>query len=343
MSRVFGMGFPAVAKRRVYSGFPGGAAYNAALYSFFFPLMKSPLKGFLLSLVTVVMWGALPLIMQQVLTVMAPQTVVASRFFVAALILGVFLQRRHRLPAWRALSQPRYRRLLLVGVAGLVGNFWLFSSALLYLPAAASQVLAQLSPFFLLFAGVFFLKESLGRNQQIGAVILFGGILLFFNRELPALFNGGLGGTSLGILLSVAACLVWTCYGLAQKILLRDFSAQQILFVLYCGCALVSAPFAHWGELRLLDGYQWLCLLFCCLNTPIAYGAFAEALNHWEVSKVSTTITLVPLFTIAFAALGHRLQPQRFAAADVNLLAAVGAALVVAGAICSALQRRQKT
>ena len=203
-------------------------------------------------------------------------------------------------------------------------------------------MLAQLSPFFLLFAGVFFLKEPLGRNQRIGAAILFSGILLFFNRELPTLFAGGLGGKSLGILLSVAACLAWTCYGLAQKILLRDFSAQQILFVLYCGSALAAAPFATWSELQALDGYQWLCLLFCCLNTPIAYGAFAEALNYWEVSKVSTTITLVPLFTIAFAALGHWLQPQRFAAADVNLLAAVGAALVVSGAICSALQQRQK-
>lgn len=304
--------------------------------------MKSPLKGFLLSLVTAVMWGALPLIMQQVLTVMHPQTVVASRFLAAALILGIFLQRRHHLPSWRTLSQPRYRRLLLLGIVGLVGNFWLFSTALLYLPAAASQVLAQLSPFFLLFAGVFFLKEPLRRNQRIGAAILFSGILLFFNRELPTLFTGGLGGKSLGILLSVSACFVWACYGLAQKILLRDFSAQQILFVLYCGSALAAVPFAAWGELQTLDGYQWLCLLFCCLNTPIAYGAFAEALNYWEVSKVSTTITLVPLFTIVFAALGHWLQPQHFAAVDINLLAAIGAMLVVFGAICSALQQRQK-
>ena len=302
--------------------------------------MNASLKGPLLTLVTILMWASLPLILQQILPVISPRTVVACRFAAAALILGLFLRARKRLPDPRLLLQNRW--LILIGILGLVGNFWLFSTALLFLPAAASQVLAQLSPFFLLFAGVFFLKEPLGRNQRIGAAILFSGILLFFNRELPTLFAGGLGGKSLGILLSVAACLAWTCYGLAQKILLRDFSAQQILFVLYCGSALAAAPFATWSELQALDGYQWLCLLFCCLNTPIAYGAFAEALNYWEVSKVSTTITLVPLFTIAFAALGHWLQPQRFAAADVNLLAAVGAALVVSGAICSALQQRQK-
>jgi len=304
--------------------------------------MKSPLKGFLLSLVTAVMWGALPLIMQQVLTVMHPQTVVASRFLAAALILGIFLQRRHHLPSWRTLSQPRYRRLLLLGIVGLVGNFWLFSTALLYLPAAASQVLAQLSPFFLLFAGVFFLKEPLRRNQRIGAAILFSGILLFFNRELPTLFTGGLGGKSLGILLSVSACFVWACYGLAQKILLRDFSAQQILFVLYCGSALAAVPFAAWGELQTLDGYQWLCLLFCCLNTPIAYGAFAEALNYWEVSKVSTTITLVPLFTIVFAA-PCRFLPRRHPSPAVLTFFAANVSLLVQHASChSVLQNAHK-
>ena len=58
------------------------------------------------------------------------------------------------------------------------------------------------------------------------------------------------------------------------------------------------------------------------------------------MGKVSTTITLVPLFTIAFAALAHWLVPAKFAAPDLNLLAALGAALVVTGAICSVLNRR---
>ena len=147
-------------------------------------------------------------------------------------------------------------------------------------------------------------------------------------------------GQTLGIALSILGCVSWSAYGLVQKILLRRFSAAQVLFVFYCGCALFAAPFARWGELAALNGYQWLCLFYCCINTPIAYGAFAEALNHWEVGKVSTTITLVPLFTIAFAALGHLLLPQQFAAPDFNWLAACGAALVVIGAICAVVSRR---
>ena len=139
------------------------------------------------------------------------------------------------------------------------------------------------------------------------------GILLFFNRELPQIFAGGANHQMLGITLSLLGCFSWAAYGLVQKMLLRRLTAPQILFVFYC-----------------------------CINTPIAYGAFAEALNHWEVGKVSTTITLVPLFTIAFAALAHWLVPAKFAAPDLNLLAGFGAALVVCGAVISVLNRRMQ-
>ena len=300
--------------------------------------MNASLKGPLLTLVTILMWASLPLILQQILPVISPSTIVACRFAAAALILGLFLRARKRLPDPRLLLQNRW--LILIGILGLVGNFWLFSTSLIYLSAAASQVLAQISPFILLFAGIVVLKEPLRKNQIIGAAILMFGILLFFNRELPQIFAGGANHQMLGITLSLLGCFSWAAYGLVQKMLLRRLTAPQILFVFYCGCALFAAPFANWSELGNLNGYQWLCLFYCCINTPIAYGAFAEALNHWEVGKVSTTITLVPLFTIAFAALAHWLVPAKFAAPDLNLLAALGAALVVTGAICSVLNRR---
>ena len=57
---------------------------------------------------------------------------------------------------------------------------------------------------------------------------------------------------------------------------------------------------------------------------------------------MSTVITLVPLATIGFAQLGHRLAPERFAAPDLNGLALAGALLVVVGASVSVLARRQR-
>lgn len=293
-------------------------------------------RGLAMTLVTVLMWASLPLAMKQVLRVLDPQSLVALRFVVATLVLGWFLQQRGRLPDWRALLQGRRRWLFAIGMLGLAGNFFLFSKALIYLTPEASQVLAQLSPFILLFAGAVFFQEKLGAHQWWGALVLFAGLLLFFNRELPYLFAGE-NAALLGIVLSVCASLVWVSYGLVQKVLLRDFSAPQVLFVLYGGSALLTLPFAHWAMFAGLDGYQWLCLAYCCINTPIAYGAFAEALACWDVSKVSATITMVPLFTMVFTEVAFWLWPGVFAEPDLNALAYAGAAMVVAGALCSVL------
>lgn len=297
-------------------------------------------SGLLFSLLTVLLWGSLPLALQQAFKVLSPATVVAVRFLSATLILGLWLGARRRLPPVQLLLQPGTRRPLLFGMLGLVGNFWLYSASLLYLPAAAAQVLAQLSPFMLMAAGVLVLGERLAPAQKIGALLVFLGILLFFNRQLPALGRGG--PAALGIALGLAGAVVWAGYGLSQKILLRHCEAQPILLLFYAGCSLLALPCADWASLARLDGPAALALLYCCLNTPIAYGAFGEALRRWEVAKVSTVITLVPLATIGFAQLGHRLAPERFAAPDLNGLALAGALLVVVGASVSALARRQR-
>lgn len=286
-------------------------------------------RGLLMALVTVQMWALLPMAMKQVLQVLDPQTILACRFITATLVLGWFLQRRRHLPPWRQVWQrPRWFAL---GIVALAGNFWLFSEALRYLTPAAAQVLGQVSPFMLLFAGAVFFKERIVRQQWLGTLLLFVGIGLFFNKNW-----GALGSAQwLGIALNIGGSLVWVGYALAQKTLLKHFSAQQILLVFYAGCMVLTVPMADWGLLRDLGAWHWLCLAFCCANTPIAYGAFAEALSCWDVGKVSAVITLVPLFTIAYTEVAFWFAPALFAEPELNLLAYAGAAMVVAGALCS--------
>lgn len=284
-------------------------------------------RGFLLTMVTVLMWASLPLFMKEVLTVLDPPTLLACRFFVATLVIGWWLQRSGRLPNVAVLKISW--RWLLLGIAGLAGNFLLFSKALIYLTPAAAQVLGQLSPFILLFASVIFLKESLGWHQWLGVALLALGIALFFNREWGAFSRA----QWLGIVLSIGGSVVWVAYALAQKALQKVLSAQQVLVVFYGGAMLLTLPFADSALFAGMSGYHWGCLAFCCANTPIAYGAFAEALACWEVNKVSATLTLVPLFTIAFTEIAFALWPAQFAAPQLNWIAYLGAGLVVFAAL----------
>ncbi|TDQ59740.1 EamA domain-containing membrane protein RarD [Mesocricetibacter intestinalis] len=297
-------------------------------------MQQQPVLGALFALIAAMAWGSLPLALQQVLAVMNAQSIVWYRFAVASLALFLLLGSRKKLPELRQ-SGRTYGWLVIIGVVGLAGNFFLFNSSLNYVSPAVAQIFIHLSSFMMLLCGVVIFKEKLGRYQKIGLGILLLGLGLFFNDRFDSLF--GINRYSFGVMLSITAAMVWVGYGMAQKILLRSFSAQQILMMMYMGCALVFTPFVEITQVSGLQGISLICFIYCCLNTLIGYGAYAEALNRWEVSKVSVIITLVPLFTILFAHLFHYLLPRYFPAPELNLISYLGAFIVVLGAILSAV------
>ncbi|MFJ5479284.1 DMT family transporter [Pectobacterium carotovorum] len=295
--------------------------------------------GLCLALTTAVCWGALPIAMKQVLVVMEPYTIVWYRFFIASIGLGIILSSRKTLPPMRIFRHRRWWVLLLIATAGLLGNFVFFSSSLQYLSPTASQVIGQLSPVGMMFASVLILKEKMRGTQVIGAIMLICGLILFFNTSLIEIFTR-LTDYTLGVLLGVCASAVWVSYGVAQKVLLRRLTSQQILFLLYVLCVVFITPFAKLEVIFQLSNWQLICLLFCGANTLIGYGALAEAMARWQASQVSAVITLTPLFTLLFSDLLALGWPTFFAAPVLNWVGYVGAFVVVAGAMFSAIGHR---
>jgi drug/metabolite transporter (DMT)-like permease len=96
-------------------------------------------------------------------------------------------------------------------------------------------------------------------------------------------------------------------------------------------------PWAHPLEALQLSPLQGWLLLACCMNTLVAYGAFAEALAHWEASRVSATLALTPLVTFVAVALAAWLWPDYVQAEQINTLGYVGALVVVLGSATVAL------
>ncbi|MGL5728336.1 MAG: DMT family transporter [Plesiomonas sp.] len=301
-------------------------------------IRQHAMLGFFLALLTAIFWGALPIAMKQALEVVDPYTIVWFRFTTAAIGLGIWLAIRGNLPS-PALLWRHYRWLILAATLGLASNFLLFNSALQFLSPAVVQVVIQLAPVLLLITSVVVLKEQLQRHQVIGLLLLVGGMLLFFNERLYELFTS-LSDYTLGVLLAVVAALVWVVYGLAQKVLLRRLSSPQILLTLYVLSALLFLPVAQPQQALAMDARQWAMLAFCCINTLVGYGAFAEAMAKWDSAKVSAIVTLAPLFTILFLELLSMWAPAQFAAAPLNMLGYLGALVVVAGAMFSAIGHR---
>jgi len=293
------------------------------------------LYGFLLALTTTILWGVLPIMLKEVLKVMDPYTVTWYRLFSAGLVLFLWLAVKRRLPSIRALSL-RNRGLLLVAILGLAFNYVLYLMALDRLTPGTMQLIIQVAPIMLMLGSMLVFRERFGLGQVIGLAVLIPGFALFFNQRLIELLTQ-MSGYTLGILIAIASAFSWALYGLAQKQLLTIWSSVTVMMVIYLACALLLWPLASPLELLQLSTLQRWLLLGCCLNTLVAYGAFAEALAHWEASRVSATVATTPLFTFSMVALGSMLWPGLIEPELLNSLAYLGALMVVGGSALIAL------
>ncbi|AGL86160.1 DMT family transporter [Pseudomonas protegens] len=291
--------------------------------------------GLFLASLTALLWGILPIKLKQVLQVMDPVTVTWFRLTVSGGCLLAYLAAVGRLPRWRVLG-PKGIWLVPISVCGLVGNYVLYLMGLNLLSPGTAQLVVQMGPILLLIASLFVFKERFSLGQGLGLLVLLIGFGLFFNQRLSELLTS-LSDYTAGVLTILAASAVWTFYALGQKQLLSVWNSLQVMMVIYLFCALLLTPWAHPLEALELNPLQGWLLLACCLNTLIAYGAFAEALAHWEASRVSATLAITPLVTFVAVAWAAWLWPEYVQAEQINGLGYGGALLVVLGSALTAL------
>ncbi|MFK7863151.1 MAG: DMT family transporter [Pseudohongiellaceae bacterium] len=296
---------------------------------------QKPALGFFLALVAAILWGVLPIALKELLAGMDAATIVWYRFFVASVVLGLWLFTQRKLPVLKDMTPP-VRWILVIAALGLCANYSLFSQSLNYVNGETSEAVIQLTTLFLILGGVVFYKEPFEGVQKIGTLLIIAGLGLFFHDRLRFLTNLE-NKETIGVLIVFAAAVTWTVYALLQKKLLKHYSSVQILFLIYVFSVLVLFPFVSPLKLFNLTSFEWALLSFCCLNTLIAYGCFAEALNLWDASKVSAVLALAPLFTIATLKLIVFANPEYAFSDRLSLLSVVGALFLVVGSVLAAL------
>jgi drug/metabolite transporter (DMT)-like permease len=296
--------------------------------------------GFACALVTALLWGVLPIGLKVALVDLDAWTLTWYRFAGAALVLGLWLAARSQLPV-AALRCGATWRWLAPTAGALIGNYMLYVAGLDLTSPTVAQTVIQLAPLLLLLCGVLVFRERLSGLQWIGFAALVAGMLMFFNRRLPELLYP-VRGWGLGVALLIAGAIVWALYGVGQKHLLERLSSQQILWSIYVIATAVLLPMAQPEAVAVLDVKAWVALGFCIANTVIAYGAFVVALDRWEVSRVSSVVSMAPLITLASMTAAMKAGWSWVAPETLNLLSVAGALLVVAGSTVSALgsQRR---
>jgi len=296
--------------------------------------------GLLLALGATGFWATLPIALKITLEQVDPYTLTWFRFVVAFVVLGIWLAASGRLAPLRALS-ARHWGLLAIAALGLIGNYVFYLLGVHYTGPANAQLLIQLAPLLMAMGGIFVFGERFSAGQWLGLAVLIAGLSMFFadqlgNDVLPA------GRYVLGSALLVLGAIVWAAYALIQKQLLLRLSSWLILWVVFAIASVAMLPVARPHILVELDGLHWLLLFYCALNTLGAYGCFAEALAHWEASRVSVVLAITPLLSILGVAAVASLWPGALVPERITLLGWIGAGTVVAGSALTSLLGRRR-
>ena len=297
--------------------------------------------GLTLTVITALCWATLPIALKIALDVLDPITLTWFRFLVAALFTAAWLGLRGKLRGPRAGYGGLGRRgwlMLLIAAVMLVGNYVFYLLGVQHTTPANAQLLIQLAPLLMALGGIWVFGERFRAAQWFGLALLALGMALFFADQLAAAARAP--GYVLGSALVIVGAVVWAVYALLQKQLLVKLGSMQILLFIYVVATLMLLPFAHPATLLQLDALHWAVLAFCAFNTIGAYGAFAEALAHWEASRVSAILATTPLLCIAAITGVHALWPQWLAPERITALGWIGASLVVAGSAAVSLLGR---
>ena len=283
------------------------------------------------------MWGVLPIALKSVMQTLDPVTTTFFRFAIAAIIITSYLIARNKLVNKNKFSSPKlFLQLLCAGIL-LTANYALYIFGLERTTAEAAQVMMQLAPVLLLLSGVWIFKEHFSPVQWVGFAIFVSGLLMFFSPRFDDIFTH-LNDYGIGLLMLASAAITWVGYAVIQKLLIKEFNAEETMLVFYWIGALAFLPFSNFALLADLTLLQWTLVIFCGLNTLIAYGCFSEALMHIEASRVSAVIAMTPLITVFFV---QSIPFTGVVAEPLGMVTIVGATCVVIGSVVTATMKNK--
>jgi len=286
------------------------------------------LRGILLSLVTALLWGVLPIFLKITLQGFHAGTISWFRFVFAFLLLAGILQWKEHKPL-DILRKPPWMGI--VGGACLSANYYWVTVAVDLSGPSNMAVLIQTASIFLVLVGVFVFHEHLTLRQVLGMFVAGVGLFLFFHDQQSRILETG--DYFYANFLIVLAALVWVGYMVSQKFLSRQYGAQSLNLLVYAVATLTLIGGVEWADFTHAGLTAWLSLIFSGFNTLLAYGTLAEAVKYIPLALISVIISLNPLITLW----GMKILPQiGFAglqADPVGSLGYFGGAVAVTGVV----------
>lgn len=292
-------------------------------------------KGLLLSLVTVLFWSTLPIALKISLEATDAMTLTWFRFLTAGIFTFFILISKNKLAEFLQLTWQQWSWLGLAALM-LTANYIFFLIGMEMTSPANAQVFIQMAPLLLTLGGVLIFKESFNSMQTYGLIAIIVGLGLFFSDQIKQIISSDY---TLGIWVMFVAALTWAIYAMIQKKLSSVLVSQNILFFIYVFATLVLFFWSDFSSYHSITTIQWWFIAYACINTVIAYGAFAEALNHWNASRVGMVLALTPVITLLFINSFAYLFPHLLAAESIQFVGFLGMLFIVIGSMLASLKK----
>lgn len=257
------------------------------------------------------------------------------RFVVTYLLLLAASHKQFRCKEWK-----HELILFICGITGCTLYFWTENTALSLAPSSNVSLIVCTNPLLIMiFGGLLYKSEQLGKRQVLGCIITFIGMVL-------VVLNGKfiLKLSPVGDFLAFAAAMMWTVYSLVVRKLNDKYSTLFITRKIFFYGALTSVPalfIEAGGSVSKAANIPWqnftepvVTLNFLCLtvfSSMFGYLVWNKVLKQIGTVLASNYIYGIPLVTIitAVIALGER----------ITLVAIAGAAAIVAGMVLAEWKR----
>jgi drug/metabolite transporter (DMT)-like permease len=218
-------------------------------------------------------------------------TLLFLRFSIAAMVMAFLLAaRRESLPRGRVLLQ-----LIGMGALGYAGQSFSYLTAIQYASAGLVALLLYLYPMFVLVLSAFIFHEKVTWVKTIALIVALIGTALTVD---PA------GGEVTGILLAIAAALIYSVYIIVGTGVMKQVSAAGSSLVIFASAGVVYGIFtairgAHFPS----TGSGWLAIVgIVLIATVIPVVMFLTGLERIGPTNAAMLSTLEPVVTIFLAA-----------------------------------------
>ncbi len=294
--------------------------------------MKNQAKGIALATITSCLWGILAILLKIALGHFDPFTIVWFRFVVAFLSLTMYLSAT-RPELLQVLKKPP--KMMLLAALFLSGNYISYMKGIYFAGPGATQIILQSGAVLLGIVGFVFFKEKLNLTRGAGFIIAITGFVVFYSYQIAEIgADADKNNFVTGVMWVLLASVSWTAYAVTNKKLVETWPSQQSNLIVFGVPILLFLPTVDFGLfLQSHEWWVWLLMVGLGLNTVIAYGTLAAAFQHAEANRISIIITVNPIITFVLLEIMMLLDVQWFPITPVPVMAFVGAALVIWGAI----------